>query len=164
MYAETAGRDGFLIRPAAYYLDVWRQFLNLNQAELWLAWVEGEPVAGLIVFIFGSNAWYMYGASTGQQRQLMPNHLLQWTAICRARARGCAHYDMWGAPDRFDQTDPMWGVYHFKRGFGGQVVQGLGAYDYPVRPMLYWLFTKMLPQFRSLWRRFQSGGGKEQKI
>jgi lipid II:glycine glycyltransferase (peptidoglycan interpeptide bridge formation enzyme) len=153
MYAETARRDGFLIRPEAYYMDVWRQFLEKDQAELFLALVEDQAVAGLLLFIFGSRAWYMYGASSRQHHSLMPNHLLQWAALCRAKERGCAWYDMWGAPDIFDERDRLWSVYRFKQGFGGRVVQGLGAFDYPVRPLLYGLFIKALPQARGLWRR-----------
>lgn len=155
MYAETAARDGFLIRPKAYYLDVWQQFLAANRAELLLAKVNGTPVAGLILFIFGQRAWYMYGASTGQHRKRMPNHLLQWQAMCAAKARGCTHYDMWGAPNQFTESDDMWGVYRFKRGFGGQVVQGLGAFDYPARPALYWAFTAALPRARALLRQLR---------
>jgi len=157
MYAETANRDGFLIRPEPYYWDVWSQFLKIGQAEMLLASVDDELVAGLILFVFGQTAWYMYGASTGQHRRLMPNHALQWAAICRARARGCVRYDMWGAPDRFDESDRMWGVYRFKQGFGGQVVQGIGAFDYPVNRFLYQSFTKTLPRLRALLRRLKSG-------
>lgn len=153
MYAETARRDNFLIRPAAYYEDVWQQFMAAHQAEMLLAEVEGEVVAGLMLFFFDRTAWYMYGASTGQQRQLMPNHLLQWSAICRARERGCTMYDMWGAPDVFDESDRMWGVYRFKTGFGGQTVQGLGAFDYPVNRPLYWAFIAILPRLRAWLRR-----------
>jgi len=153
MYAETAARDGFLIRPEAYYRDVWQHFLETGHAELLIATMNGEVVAGLILFIFGQSAWYMYGASTVKHRNLMPNHLLQWKAICRAKALGCTHYDMWGAPDSFDENDSMWGVYRFKQGFGGQVIQGLGAFDYPARPALYWAFTKAMPRVRSLLRR-----------
>jgi lipid II:glycine glycyltransferase (peptidoglycan interpeptide bridge formation enzyme) len=156
MYAETAARDGFLIRPESYYRDVWQQFLATGQAEMLLASVEGQVVGGLILFIFGPTAWYIYGASTGQQRQLMPNHLLQWAAICRARERGCTTYDMWGAPDVFNETDRLWGVYRFKSGFGGQVVQGFGAFDYPANRALYWAFTAALPRIRS-WLRKRGG-------
>lgn len=152
MVAETAARDGFLIRPEAYYRDVWQRFLETDQAELLLASVEAEPVAGLILFYNDHTAWYMYGASTGAHRHLMPNHLLQWAAIERAKARGCTRYDLWGAPDVFDESDRMWGVYRFKQGFGGQVVQGLGAFDYPVNRALYWAFTAVLPRLRSLLR------------
>jgi lipid II:glycine glycyltransferase (peptidoglycan interpeptide bridge formation enzyme) len=156
MYAETAQRDQFLIRPEAYYRDLWQQFLASGQADMLLAWVAGEVVAGLILFIFSQTAWYLYGASTHEQRHLMPNHLLQWQAMRRARERGCTSYDMWGAPDLFQETDPLWGVYRFKSGFGGQVVQGLGAFDYPVRPALYEAFTSTLPRLRSLLRRARS--------
>lgn len=153
MYAETAARDGFLIRPATYYRDGWSTFMSHHQAELLLAHVEGEVVAGLMLFFSQQTAWYLYGASTDQHRNLMPNHLLQWQAIRRAKARGCRWYDMWGAPDRFDEDDPMWGVYRFKQGFAGQVMQGLGAWDYPVKPRLYHLFTIALPRLRAWWRR-----------
>jgi peptidoglycan pentaglycine glycine transferase (the first glycine) len=153
MYAETATRDGFLIRPEAYYRDVWQRFLETGIAEMLLASVKDNVIAGLILFVFGQSAWYMYGASAQQHRQLMPNHLLQWSAICRAKERGCTYYDMWGAPDVFDETDRMWGVYRFKQGFGGQVVQGLGAFDYPVNRPLYWAFAIGMPQARSFLRR-----------
>lgn len=155
MYAETAARDGFLIRPEAYYRDVWQRFMATEQAEMLLASVEDEVVAGLILFVFGERAWYLYGASTGQHRNLMPNHLLQWSAMQRAKARGCTAYDMWGAPDVFDESDSMWGVYRFKQGFGGEVMQGIGAFDYPVSPALYWTFTQAMPKARSLLRRLQ---------
>jgi peptidoglycan pentaglycine glycine transferase (the first glycine) len=155
MYAETATRDGFLLRPQTYYHEVWQRFLNEGQAEMLLAMVENKLVAGLILFILGPTAWYMYGASTGQHRQLMPNHLLQWQAMLQAKARGCAYYDMWGAPDVFNESDRMWGVYHFKQGFGGQTVQGLGAFDYPVNRLAYWAFTAALPRLRFVLRRFK---------
>jgi len=83
--------------------------------------------------------------------------LLQWTAMCRAKELGCTCYDMWGAPDVFDETDRMWGVYRFKQGFGGQAIQGLGAYDYPINRPLYWAFTAALPRLRSVMRRWRAG-------
>ena len=157
MYAATGRRDGFLIRPEPYYLDVWGHFLAAGRAEMLLAEVDGEPVAGLILFLFGATAWYMYGASTEQHRQLMPNHALQWAAICKARERGCRRYDLWGAPDRFDESDRLWGVYRFKQGFGGRVIQGVGAFDYPVNRWLYRVFTKALPRLRALAGRLKAG-------
>lgn len=154
MYAETAARDGFLIRPQAYYHDVWSHFLAGGQADMLLALVAGQIVAGLILFYSGARAWYLYGASTGAHRKRMPNHLLQFAAMQRAAERGCTHYDLWGAPDVFDESDSMWGVYRFKQGFGGQTVQGLGAYDFPARPAFYRLFTQAMPRARALLRKF----------
>jgi lipid II:glycine glycyltransferase (peptidoglycan interpeptide bridge formation enzyme) len=91
--------------------------------------------------------------SRSEHRQKMPNHLLQWEAMQRARAAGCRVYDLWGAPQVFDQSDPLWGVYRFKDGFGGQVVRCLGAWDRPVRPLLYRLYTQALPRLLAMMRR-----------
>ncbi len=153
LYVETSRRDGFLIRPLAYYLDVWSQFLRANRADFLLAEVEGEPIAGLILFHFGQTAWYMYGASSNQHRNLMPNHLLQWEAMRLAKRRGCTQYDMWGAPDHFDGSDPLWGVYRFKTGFGGETMRGMGAFDYSPSSWLYWVYTVAMPRMLALMRR-----------
>jgi lipid II:glycine glycyltransferase (peptidoglycan interpeptide bridge formation enzyme) len=153
LYAETAARDGFVIRPAAYYRDAWGSFLAAGLAQPFLAEVEGEAVAGLVVFRHGNTAWYMYGMSRAAHRDRMPNHLLQWHAIRWARTQGCARYDFWGAPDDFVESDPLWGVWKFKEGFGGQVVRHLGAWDYAPRPLLYRLYTTVLPRVLDVMRR-----------
>lgn len=153
LYAVTGRRDGFLIRPEAYYLDVWQQYLRAGRGALLLAEVEGTAVAGVLLFYLGGTAWYMYGASDNAHRNLMPNHLLQWEAIRWARAQNCTLYDFWGAPNHFDPSDSMWGVYNFKLGFGGVTRHGLGAFDYPVYPLLYKIYMQGLPKLLSLLRR-----------
>ena len=153
MYAETAARDGFVIRDQSYYTLVWGEFGRAGMACPLIATVEGEPAAGLALFHFAGKAWYLHGMSTGAHRQKMPNALLQWEAIQAAKALGCQEYDLWGAPDRFDESDPMWGVYRFKDGLGGQVVRKIGAWDLPLRPALYRLYTIILPQILELMRR-----------
>lgn len=153
LYAETSARDRFLIRPFAYYQDVWRTFLSRGMGKLFMARYGERPLAGLFLFHWGERVWYMYGASSDAERQRMPNHALQWAAIKWAKTQGCTIYDLWGAPEVFDESDPLWGVYRFKRGFGGQVVHYLGAYDYPVYPLFYRLWSGLLPPYRALLRR-----------
>jgi lipid II:glycine glycyltransferase (peptidoglycan interpeptide bridge formation enzyme) len=147
LYAETAQRDGFVIRPPDYYYDVWATFLSEGLAFLLLADFEGETVAGIMLFTFGPTAWYMYGASSDRHRKQMPNYLLQWEAIRRAQAAGSTLYDMWGAPDVLDESDPMWGVVRFKLGLGGEIARGLGAWDFPVNRGAYMLYTRIMPRF-----------------
>jgi lipid II:glycine glycyltransferase (peptidoglycan interpeptide bridge formation enzyme) len=153
MYAETSVRDGFVIRPEAYYQSAWRSFIEEGLAEPLIAEVEGQAVAGLVLFTFAGRAWYLYGMSTQAHRDKMPNYLLQWEAMRRAKARGCVQYDLWGAPDVFAESDPLWGVYRFKEGLGAAVVRTPGALDYPARPLLYRLYTRILPQILNLMRR-----------
>jgi len=151
MYAETSLRDGFVIRDEGYYRTVWQTFMqpasnSQPSAEPLIAEVEGQPVAAIIVFYFSGRAYYLYGMSRQAHREKMPNHLLQWEAIRRAKSRGCRFYDLWGAPDEFVESDPLWGPYRFKEGLGCRPYIGLGAWDYTPNPGLYKLYTQALPK------------------
>jgi peptidoglycan pentaglycine glycine transferase (the first glycine) len=169
MYAETSVRDGFVIRNDSYYREVWNAFMfhqgpkRLDQpvAEALVAEVEGEPVAGVIIFRYAGKAWYLYGMSRLAHREMMPNYLLQWEAIKRSKAAGCTVYDMWGAPDEFVDTDPLWGVFRFKEGLGGTVHRYLGAWDYPVNRMLYRLYTKTIPSLMDIMRKHGKANTKQ---
>ncbi|GAB4534469.1 MAG: peptidoglycan bridge formation glycyltransferase FemA/FemB family protein [Anaerolineales bacterium] len=139
MYAETARRDGFIIRDEAYYRTVWQVFSpaageaghDAPVCEPLIAEVEGQTVAAVVIMRFARRAYYFYGMSLPDHREKMPAYLLQWEAMRRARAAGCTCYDLWGAPEVFDESDSLWGVYRFKRGLGGAVRRTLGAWDYP---------------------------------
>jgi peptidoglycan pentaglycine glycine transferase (the first glycine) len=153
MYAHTSVRDDFLIRSENYYHTVWETFFEAGLAEPLIAEVEGKPVGAVVIFRFGGRAWYIYGMSLDEHRDLMFNHLLQWEAVLRSKAVGCCAYDMWGAPDDFNEEDPLWGVYRFKDGFGGKVVRTLGAWDIPLRPLVYRLYSRVLPRILGWMRR-----------
>jgi lipid II:glycine glycyltransferase (peptidoglycan interpeptide bridge formation enzyme) len=153
MYAETSLRDGFAIREENYYQTVWDTFMQAGLVEPLIAEVEGEPVAAILVFRFAGRAWYLYGMYRAGHRDKMPNHALQWEAIKRAKAAGCQYYDLWGAPEAFAPGDPLWGVYRFKEGWGGQVARHIGAWDLPVRPAAYRLYMEILPRVLARMRR-----------
>ena len=175
MYAETSVRDGFVIRDGAYYKTVWQTFLanapalasssespttprgpflrdKSPCAEPLIAEVDNEPVAAIFVFYFAECAYYVYGMSRNLHREKMPTHFLQWEAIKRAKARGCTVYDLWGAPDVFDESDSMWGVYRFKEGLGGRVVRTLGAWDFAPNPFWYKLYSGIIPRALNIMR------------
>jgi lipid II:glycine glycyltransferase (peptidoglycan interpeptide bridge formation enzyme) len=168
MYAETAMRDGFTIRDEAYYRHLWKIFLKNGSAVSnavslagedtapraipLIAEVSGEAVAGLVLFTFARKAWFLYGMSREAHREKMPNYLLQWEAIRYARTAGCQIYDLWGAPDDFNESDLLWGVYRFKEGLGGVVNRTIGAWDLPLRPSFYRLYAQFLPRLLDVMR------------
>jgi peptidoglycan pentaglycine glycine transferase (the first glycine) len=152
MYAETSIRDGFVIRSPEYYLETWQSFLKARIAKAWIAEVGGEEVAGIIIFCFAGKAWYVYGMSREIHRDKMPNYLLQWEAIRDIKSSGGKVYDLWGAPDTFNENDPLWGVYRFKEGLGGEVIRYIGAWDLPVKPFLYRLYSQTLPHLLDVMR------------
>lgn len=153
LYHTTGLRDHFLIRPPDYYEQAWRSFMEAGLAHALIAEYKGQPIAHVILFHFGRKCWYFYGASANEERERMPNYLLQWEAMRWAKAQGYSIYDMWGAPDEFVETDPMWGVYEFKRGFRGIVTRHIGAWDYAPYPPLYGLYTHLWPRVLNRMRR-----------
>ena len=132
---RTGERDQFGIHTLAYYIQVWRTFTPDDSVRLLLAESNGQLLAGIFVSVFARQAIYLYGASSNEQRQLMPNYLLQWEAIRWAKSRGAHSYDFWGIPETEAEDEAMAGVYRFKRGWGGRVVQFLGCYEYIYRPL-----------------------------
>ncbi len=164
MYAETSVRDGFVIRDEGYYKTVWEIFMTnaaapvsslqspIPIAEPLIAEVDGEPVAAIFVFYFAGRAYYIYGMSRNAHREKMPTYLLQWEAMKRAKANGCTVYDLWGAPDVFDESDSMWGVYRFKEGLGGKVVRTLGAWDFAPSPLWYKIYSEIIPRVLDVMR------------
>ena len=160
LYAETGRRDGFLIRPLSYYRGAWQTLLQ-GQGQvggrLLLAAVGEETVAGLLIARFAATAWYLYGASGSHQREAMPNHLLQWEAMRWAIAQGCTTYDLWGAPTALVESDPLWGVWRFKEGFGARLASHIGAFDFAPSGLAYYLYTVAMPRVLSLMRRRHRG-------
>ena len=152
LYRVTGERDKFLIRPLEYYQRAWREFMSAGLAHGLIAEYRGQALAHVILFHFGRKCWYFYGASSNEERGRMPNYALQWEAIKWAQAQGYAVYDMWGAPDVFDESDRMWGVYQFKRGFRGQLVRHIGAWDFAPQPWLYHTYAGVMPRLLSLMR------------
>lgn len=144
----TAERDNFGVHLPAYYETAYRLFAPRGWTCLLLAEVEEEPVAAVMVFALPPRSWYFYGASANAHREKMPTYLLQWEAIRWAKSLGCTSYDMYGVPDEDRETleaeftrrsDGLWSVYRFKRGFGGELVRSVGAWDRVYAPARYWL-------------------------
>ena len=154
MYAETSVRDRFVIRDNGYYQTVWKTFMSSEEptCEPLIADVDGEPVAAIFVFYFAGRAYYVYGMSRNAHREKMPTYLLLWEAMKRAKAKGCDVYDLWGAPDVFDESDSMWGVYRFKEGLGGELVRTLGAWDFAPNPFWYKMYSEITPRVLDLMR------------
>ncbi len=146
---NTSDRADFGIHTLAYYRDAYRLFHPSGSCQIFLAEYLGEPLASIMVFRIGQRSWYLFGASSNQHRDLMPTYLVQWEAMRWAKNQGCLSYDLWGVPDQDFKTleknftrrsDGLWGVYRFKRGFGGDLLRSAGPWDRVYQPFLYRLY------------------------
>lgn len=153
----TGSRNDFGVHEAKYYRLAYDLFIEKGDGVLLVADHEDDLLAGIMVFTIGDTAWYLYGASSNIKRNLMATYGIQWQAIQWAKARGCTTYDLWGIPDESQATleaqfkersDGLWGVYGFKRGWGGEVVRSEGAWDKVYNPFIYKAYEMALKVMR----------------
>ncbi|MBQ2973567.1 MAG: peptidoglycan bridge formation glycyltransferase FemA/FemB family protein [Clostridia bacterium] len=129
---ETCERDGFELRSAEYFAKILDCFGN--KARLYLAYYQGEPIAGAISVFWGDKVWYFYGASSNSNRKVMPNYLMQWEMIKWAIEEGCRIYDFRGVAGVIDESNPLFGLYRFKHRFDGDYIEFMGEMDLIIKP------------------------------
>jgi lipid II:glycine glycyltransferase (peptidoglycan interpeptide bridge formation enzyme) len=160
MISTTSELKGFPVHDEQFYKQAWQTFHARDAVQLLLAKHAGRVVAAKMICVFGDRSMHLWGGTSDAARDLHASYLLQWEAIKWAMARGCRTCDLWGIPDQAgallragqalpDRQDGLWGVYTFKRGFGGQVEYYVGAYDYPYWRLLYRLGLQLLLRGRS---------------
>ena len=142
----TGTRDAFGVHSEAYYRKCLDCFKESKRGRILLIRYQGKPLSAIMLFIEGKRGYYLYGASSNEERNRMPNYLVQWTAMKLCKEAGCTEYDLWGIPDEDEEKlesqfqerhDGLWQVYRFKRGFGGRVMRTMGSYDFVYDPLLY---------------------------
>ena len=144
----TGARSAFGVHEPRYYQTAFELF-SPDDVALWIAQYNGKPLAAIMVFVAGDRAAYLYGASGDEERQRMPSYAVQWAAMRWAKERGCSAYDLWGVPDYPEEkleadfrgrNDGLWGVYRFKRGFGGRLQRTVGTADRVYNKTVYRLY------------------------
>ena len=157
MISVTGQREEFNVHSLEYYRRAYELFHPKEMCELFVADFQGQTLAAVMAFAYGKHAFYFYGASGDVERNRKPTYPLQWETIRWAHAKGCTEYDMWGIPDEATDVDDdeaearedgLWGVYRFKRGFGGSIKRAQPTLDRVYNPLLYKLY---------LWRLSGSG-------
>jgi len=150
---ETGRRDHFIPREKDYYRKV---FAALGrEAVLFMAYLEDTPVAGTIGVYSGGKGWYLYGASSNSHRNVMPNYLLQWEMVRMAIERCCVFYDFRGVPGKLTEENPLYGLYRFKKGFGGTYTKFTGLFVRSYRPILAACFDEALRLLRFLRAKYR---------
>ncbi|MFJ9105959.1 lipid II:glycine glycyltransferase FemX [Streptomyces sp. NPDC102405] len=142
LYVHTAERDRFTPRPLRYF-DTMFAALSAEDPErirLYLARHRGDLVAATVLVRVGGHAWYSYGASSTEKREVRGSNACQWAMIRDSLAADCDVYDLRGITPTLDADDPHVGLVQFKVGTGGRAVRYVGEWDLPLRPMVYRAF------------------------
>ncbi len=146
LYVHTAGRDHFTPRPLSYFRTMLEALggEEHDRIRLHLAHHEGDLVAATIAIRVGVHAWYSYGASSTEKREVRGSNGVQWAMIREALAAGADVYDLRGITDTLDADDPHVGLIQFKVGTGGEAVEYAGEWDLPLNRPLYKAFELYL--------------------
>ena len=146
LYVETAARDGFTPRPAAYFATMFRALgaEDPDRIALFTARHEGDLVAATVLVQVGGHVWYSYGASSTTKREVRGSNAVQWAMVRHALDRGASVYDLRGITDTLDADDPHVGLVQFKVGTGGEAVEYVGEWDLPLNRPLYAAFSLYL--------------------
>jgi lipid II:glycine glycyltransferase (peptidoglycan interpeptide bridge formation enzyme) len=142
LYLETAARDGFTGRPLGYFQQMWSAMLaeDPDRIRLYLARHEGDLVAATTLVRVGEHAWYSYGASSTEKRDVRGSNAVQWRMMRDSATAGATVYDLRGITDTLDAGDPHFGLIQFKLGTGGEAVEYAGEWDLPLNRLLYKAF------------------------
>lgn len=146
---ETGSRDGFIIRPLEYFEKMYDE-LAPNHMKLLMAYHEDKPISGVIPIMYGNKTWYLYGASSNEHRNLMPNYLLQWEMIKMAIQNKSDIYDLRGVSGVVDENHPQYGLYRFKKGFGAEFTEFIGEVYMPYKSLKYNLYKFSEKTFRTV--------------
>lgn len=146
---ETGNRDNFLIRPLAYFEKMY-DCMGKDYLRVIMADYNGKPISGAIAIYYGNKVWYLYGASSNENRNVMPNYLVQWEMIKWALEKKCDIYDFRGVSGHVDEHHPQYGIYKFKKGFNGDFVEFVGELYMVFKPLTNFAFNTLGETYRNL--------------
>ena len=150
---ETGDRDGFITRPQSYF-ETMMDALG-DKARLYMAFWEDKPIAGTLAIQYGNKVWYLYGASANEHRNVMPNYQLQWEMIRWSLETKCDIYDFRGVSGDLSPDNPLYGLYLFKKGFGGDLVEFCGEFEMIYNKFADFFINKALGTARTLRRKLK---------
>lgn len=150
---ETQNRQGYKGHTEDYYKNM-VDFFGLKKESsikinIYKALFENSLLASGIMLDFGNTRTYLFGGSAQENKQVMAPYLLHFQAMADAKIHGLLNYDFWGI-ETASGKEP--GFARFKSGFGGSVLEYLGAYDYTMRKIqygFYKVFRKIISKYRS---------------
>jgi len=150
---ETGARDEFVVRTLEYFEKMYDVMAPTDNLRLYLAHYEGKIISGTIALKYGDKVWYLYGASSNDYRNVMPNYLLQWEMIKWAIESKSRIYDFRGVSGDLSPDNPLYGLYRFKKGFMGDFTEFIGDIDFVFDPVMRFLVEKCEPKYRTLRRK-----------
>jgi len=150
IYKITTIRDKIGCRDYDYFermLDAYDE----NKLRIYIAEYEGEALSAAIATNVGGELFYVYGASSNEKRNFMPNYAMQMAMIRWGLETGCKKYNFGGVLN----LSPDNGLYKFKIGFCKEkgLEEYIGEINKVYNPFVYWMYTVAMPMKRKIGRK-----------
>ena len=114
---------------------------NLEEFEkLYKEYGDIVTLGGVMYMIHGNDVLAFIGGGYSDYLNLQPAYSIHYEMMKYAADNGYKYYNFYCISGNLIESDPMYGVYQFKKGFGGVVVELMGEFDMPVRPFYYFLY------------------------
>ncbi len=94
----------------------------------------------MLYFVYGREVLSLIGGSYDKYMNFQSSYTMNYEMIKYAIDNHYDYYNFYGISSRLNEKDPMYGVYLFKKGFGGQVVELVGEYDLKIKRGYYFLY------------------------
>lgn len=151
---KTSKRREFEDKPLSYYEEMYDLFVPRGEAMFLVAEVEVEgatstsiPLSAAMFMLYGDEVVYLFSGSDEQyMKDYNAQYELQWYMIKYAAEKKFKRYNFYGIHGLPDDSQKD-GVYEFKKGFGGQVLEYAGTWELPIDLKFYSL-KKFLKKFK----------------
>lgn len=152
MYEETVKEKQFVSYSKKYYKTQFDTFKDSGNYAVYLAKEGDTPLVASLIAYDTKSAYYLHTGRRYVESKASKHasKVLVWEAIKDAKALGKESFNLYGiAKNDNSLLDPWAGLTEFKKGFGGQIIEYVGAFDYPLTPN-YW-FIRILEKTRRIW-------------
>ena len=113
------------------------QDLKNDLLELEKEHPDGIYLSGALLMFAGNKSYYLYGASSNDFRDFLPNHHMQYTMMKYARDHGATTYDFGGTDNNPDKESDHYGLWTFKKVWGTYLSEKIGEFDYVLNQPFY---------------------------
>ncbi|KAA1039662.1 lipid II:glycine glycyltransferase FemX [Macrococcus equipercicus] len=121
---------------------------------------EGKVLSGALLTFSGHKSYYLYGASSNEYRDYLPNHNMQISMMRYARERGAKSYDFGGTDNNPPQGSEHFGLWQFKKMWGTRLSEKIGEFDYVLNQPVYRLIEQVKPRVTKMKLKFTKGRKK----
>lgn len=115
-----------------------------------------------MIIEYGDKAWVLYAGNHNILSETYVNYHTYYEHLRYCKARGLRIYDQFGTIGDLRDDNPLMGLHEFKRKFGGDYVEFLGEWDYVINPVMYFVFTKLVPIYRNIIKKRSKKALKEE--